>query len=113
SSPARSSNSSTSASRARSAPRISIVIRSFQKRDSLVVIAARRDPPPFVIRALARGRAVAAQRYPVKSALLLVAVSGCFYLDPINQRPGISIVPAQDTAHRTDDVMFTAEISDP
>lgn len=46
----------------------------------------------LVIRALAGGRPVAAQRELVtRCALLVLAVSGCFYADPINQRPSLDI----------------------
>lgn len=46
----------------------------------------------LVIRALAGGRPVAAQRALVtRCALLVLAVSGCFYADPINQRPSLDI----------------------
>src|SRR3989442_6796753 len=88
----RPSASSISAKPARSGL-ISIVLLRFANRDKPVVIAAWGDRGAFVIRALARGRVVAAQRCLVKAALLLVLASGCFYLDPINNRPPIGINP--------------------
>jgi hypothetical protein len=72
----------------------------------------------MVIPALADGRVVAAQRRLVSRVALLVAVcgalTGCFYVDPINQRPGIRI-DADSTVpvFRGDHVMLAAIADDP
>jgi hypothetical protein len=41
-------------------------------------------------------------------------LTGCFYIDPINQRPSVTIRPqANGVVHRGDHVMFTADYDDP
>src|SRR5262245_19652630 len=70
---------------------------------------------PLVIRALAGGRPVAAQRKLVtRFARLCVAVSGCFYAEPINQRPSLDIRQRSvNTVYRGDTVTLDALASDP
>jgi hypothetical protein len=47
-------------------------------------------------------------------AIILLAATGCFYLDPINERPSITIVPeSSETAHRGDTVILDAQANDP
>ena len=69
----------------------------------------------LVIRALAGGRPVAAQRRLVRRfALLWLAASGCFYTDPINQRPSLDIrQTSADLVFRGDTVTLEAKENDP
>jgi hypothetical protein len=47
-------------------------------------------------------------------ALILALSTGCFYVDPINQRPSIAIdMASSNPVFRGDVVMLTAEIDDP
>lgn len=80
-----------------------------------VAIAARHAIAALVIRALAGGRPVAAQRKLVtRFALICVAVSGCFYADPINQRPSLDIrQTSTDSVYRGDEVTVEAIANDP
>ena len=70
-----------------------------------------------MIRALADGRVVAAPWCLVNRAPLLVVaalVPGCFYADPINQRPSITIEgEPTEAVHRGDHLEFTARSEDP
>jgi len=69
-----------------------------------------------VIRALAGGRLVAAQRNLVsRFALIGLALSGCFYTDPINQRPSLDIerLPPVADPYRNDMVELRAVAVDP
>jgi hypothetical protein len=80
-----------------------------------VAITALPRTDALVIRALAGGRLVAAQRKLVsRVSLVLLAASGCFYADPINQRPSLDI--HQTTAgdvYRGDTVELEAVYNDP
>lgn len=80
-----------------------------------VAISAREQIVAFVIRALASGRPVAAQRKLVtRFALICMAVSGCFYADPINQRPSLDIRQTSgDVAYRGDTIKLLAISDDP
>ena len=68
-----------------------------------------------MIRVLAGGRLVAAQRNLVsRFALIGLVLSGCFYTDPINQRPSVDIVQSEPLAHfRGDTASLYATGSDP
>ena len=76
---------------------------------------SRSLPGETVIPALARGRAVAAQRKLVRgAAILFVLATGCLYVDPINEPPSADIV--QDpvaTVFRGGTVGLRAITSDP
>lgn len=68
-----------------------------------------------VIRALAGGRPVAARLTVVgRCALLCLVASGCFYVDPINQRPSLDIEQKSgDVVYRGDLVELEAIANDP
>lgn len=68
-----------------------------------------------VIRALAGGRPVAARPWIVRRlALVWLAASGCFYIDPINQRPSLDIEQTSgDVVYRGDTVRLRAISNDP
>lgn len=68
-----------------------------------------------VIRALAGGRLVAARPWIVRRlALVWLAASGCFYIDPINQRPSLDIEQTSgDVVYRGDTVRLRAIANDP
>ena len=69
----------------------------------------------LVIRALAGGRPVAPRIQIVgRYALLCLAVSGCFYVDPINQRPSLAIEQTSaGVVNRGDTVTLKAKTDDP
>jgi hypothetical protein len=69
----------------------------------------------LVIRALAGGRPVAARRRFVRRfALLPLVVTGCFYVEPINQRPSLAIrQTSSEVVYREDPVRLEAIASDP
>ncbi len=49
-----------------------------------------------------------------RAALIWLAVSGCFYTDPINQRPSLGIIQtSQDVVYRGDPVELRASTDDP
>lgn len=68
-----------------------------------------------VIRALAGGRPVAARLTVVgRCALLCLVASGCFYVDPINQRPSLEIEQTSTAVvYRGDTVRLNAIANDP
>jgi hypothetical protein len=68
-----------------------------------------------VIRALAGGRPVATRLTVVgRCALLCLVASGCFYVDPINQRPSLEIEQTStDVVYRGDSVKLRAVANDP
>ncbi len=50
----------------------------------------------------------------IRRALLVASLTGCFYVEPINQRPAISITAATaDAVHRGDVVRYKAVGTDP
>ncbi len=50
----------------------------------------------------------------MRALSILVLASGCFYMEPVNQRPSIGIVPSSsDPLHRGDNVTLDARIDDP
>lgn len=69
----------------------------------------------LVIRALAGGRAVAPRRRLVsRFAVICLMASGCFYVDPINQRPSLDIVQrSAEVVYRGDTVRLAAVVHDP
>lgn len=87
----------------------------WQNRDTAVAISAARLIGGFVIRPLAAGRAVAAPWSVVKIvASIALLLTGCIFIDPINQRPSIGI--QQETVrivHRGDHVTLVANYDDP
>jgi hypothetical protein len=68
-----------------------------------------------VIRTLAAGRVVAPSWGLVKSfAAAGLLLTGCFYVDPINQRPSIDIhQQSSDAVHRGDHIVLDAKYDDP
>ena len=52
-------------------------------------------------------------RISLVRCLIALALTSCFYTEPINQRPSIDIDSKQSTAHRGDFVNFEAIMSDP
>jgi hypothetical protein len=91
--------------------------------DIRVAVGARRGEDGMRECALARGRVVAApwslvSRYALPlvlfSGLLGGLVPGCFYADPINQRPSLEIVnTSSEEVHRGDVVRLSALWDDP
>jgi hypothetical protein len=78
---------------------------------------SRSLPEVLVFTTLARGRPVAAQRDIVTRLPVLLGValglSGCFYTEEINQRPGISIQSTGNQVYRGDHVVLGSHADDP
>ena len=85
-------------------------------QDSRVAVGAPGAGPTLAFQAVAGGKTVALPWTNVKrlALMLVLAVPGCFYVDPINQRPSVTIrEQTEGTPFRGDSVELQAVSQDP